>query len=228
MAAEQRAGISKVEGGIRGFDPITNLTAVGSGGEVKSMTSRLLDYLKSSGTTSLLTTLVAGGQAVPVSEVGLSSLMDTWIDLQRTEMEGEQSRLIRIIKSRGMAHSNQVREFLITETGIDLVDIYVAGDSSRSRAARANLERICRATLGDCYAIEVLDLLEHPELWRRHQVLATPTVIRRSPNPERRVIGDLSVTEQVLRGLDIPRSVKPAAGAVESTTRNEPPEVQRG
>jgi circadian clock protein KaiC len=51
--------------------------------------------------------------------------MGNWIDLQRTEMEGEQSRLIRIIKSRGIAHSNQVLEFLITETGIDLADVYV-------------------------------------------------------------------------------------------------------
>jgi len=119
------------------FDPISNLTAVGSFPEVKSMTSRLLDFLKTQGITSLFTTLVPGGQDAPGSEVGVSSLMDTWIDLERLETAGEQSRLIRIIKSRGMAHSNQVREFLITDTGIDLVDVYAGPSGMLTGTARA-------------------------------------------------------------------------------------------
>ena len=102
-------------------------------------------------------------------------------------------------------------------------DLYVVGDSPRYRVALANLERICGASLGEDYAIEVFDLLAHPELWRRHQVLATPTVIRRSPPPERRVIGDLSLTEQVLKGLDMPRPAEPAAEADSGA-----PEAQRG
>jgi circadian clock protein KaiB len=110
--------------------------------------------------------------------------------------------------------------------------LYVAGESPRSRAARENLERICRASLGNNYAIEVLDLLQHPELWREHQVLATPTAVRRSPEPERRVIGDLSVTDQVLKGLDIPgptgepgRQAVPEAG---TSTGQGNPEPQHG
>jgi circadian clock protein KaiB len=110
--------------------------------------------------------------------------------------------------------------------------LYVAGDSSRSRTARVNLERICRASLGNNYTIEILDLLEHPKLWRQHQVLATPTVIRRSPTPERRVIGDLSVTEQVLKSLDIPKlegqPAGPASPEAGSSVEIENPELNRG
>jgi circadian clock protein KaiC len=124
------------------FDPISNFTSVGSYTEVKSMTSRLLDIVKTGGITSLFTTLVAGGQycsdvRAPGSEAGVSSLMDTWIDLQSLESGGEQSRLIRIIKSRGMAHSNQLREFLITESGIELVDVYEGPSGMLTGTARA-------------------------------------------------------------------------------------------
>lgn len=129
--------IEEVQPQVAIFDPISNLTAVGSFLEVKSMTSRLLDLLKAQGITSLFTTLVAGGQAAPGREVGVSSLMDTWIDLERLETVGEQSRLIRIIKSRGMAHSNQVREFLITESGIEVVDVYAGPSGMLTGTARA-------------------------------------------------------------------------------------------
>ena len=127
------------------FDPISNLTAVGSYAEVKSMTSRLLDFLKSGGITSLFTTLAETGlgeQPAHVfdSRVGVSSLMDTWINLRRQENDGEQSRLIRIIKSRGMPHSNQVREFLITGSGVELVDVYLGPSGMLTGTARASEE----------------------------------------------------------------------------------------
>ena len=107
-------------------------------------------------------------------------------------------------------------------------ELYVAGDSPRSRAALANLERICRSSLGEDYAIEVLDLLQRPELWRRQQVLATPTVIRKAPAPQRRVIGDLSVTEQVLRGLDIPRPPSGPSALAAATGEDASREPGRG
>jgi len=107
-------------------------------------------------------------------------------------------------------------------------ELYVAGDTPRSRAALANLERICRASLGQDYAIEVLDLLKLPELWRRQQVLATPTVIRKAPAPERRVIGDLSVTEQVLKGLDIPRTPEGFPAPEEPAGERQSRELRRG
>ena len=100
-------------------------------------------------------------------------------------------------------------------------ELYVTGESARSRAALANLERICSASLGRDYSIRMFDLTENPELWRKHQLLATPAAIRRLPLPERRVIGDMSVEEQVLKGLGIP---KPAA----SQASTGMPEVSRG
>ena len=82
--------------------------------------------------------------------------------------------------------------------------LYVTGDTARSNSAISSLEQICKACLGNDYAIEVIDLFEHPELARRHQILAVPTVIRTYPLPEKRVIGDLSRPELVVAFLELP------------------------
>jgi circadian clock protein KaiB len=81
--------------------------------------------------------------------------------------------------------------------------LYVAGQTPKSIAAFANLRRICEAHLKDRYWIEVIDLQQQPELARIDQILAIPTLIRRLPEPVRRIIGDLSNTERVLVGLDL-------------------------
>ena len=82
--------------------------------------------------------------------------------------------------------------------------LYVTGDTARSDSAIRSLEQICNSHLGNDYAIEVIDLLEHPELARQHQILAVPTAIRTHPLPERRVIGDLSRQEMVVAFLELP------------------------
>jgi circadian clock protein KaiB len=82
--------------------------------------------------------------------------------------------------------------------------LYITGDAAGSVSTTNSLRQICDSHLGDDYAIEVIDLLEHPELARQHQILATPTVIRTFPLPERRVIGDLSIPELVVTFLDLP------------------------
>ena len=82
--------------------------------------------------------------------------------------------------------------------------LYVAGDTARSDSAFSSLEQICNSHLGNDYAIEVIDLLEHPELASQHQLLAVPTAIRTYPLPERRVIGDLSRPEPVVAFLELP------------------------
>lgn len=84
--------------------------------------------------------------------------------------------------------------------------LYVAGQTSRSIAALANLKRICEANLQGRYRIEVIDLLEHPQLARGDQILAVPTLVRKLPEPIRKLVGDLSDTESALVGLDL-RSV---------------------
>ena len=81
--------------------------------------------------------------------------------------------------------------------------LYVAGQTPRSRMALANLKRICEDHLADRYSIEVIDLLEQPQLSRGDQILAIPTLVRRLPKPMRKIIGDLSDTQRVLIGLDL-------------------------
>lgn len=108
-------------------DPITNLMSVGTLGEVGAMLTRLIDFLKGRATTAIFTSLTSGGDAPEQTEVGVSSLMDTWMLLRFLEENGERNRGLYVLKSRGMAHSNQVRELVMSDRGIELVDIYDAG-----------------------------------------------------------------------------------------------------
>jgi circadian clock protein KaiC len=126
------------------MDPITSLMAAGTDFETKGMVTRLVDYLKGSQITSLFTSLTHGGHALQQSEIAMSSLMDSWLLLQDVEGNGERNRVLYVIKARGMAHSNQVREFLISNRGIDLVDAYVGPSgvlTGSARAAQATREK---------------------------------------------------------------------------------------
>lgn len=81
--------------------------------------------------------------------------------------------------------------------------LYVAGQTPRSVAAFANLKKICEEHLAGQYSIEVIDLLKHPQLASGDQILAIPTLVRRLPEPVRKIIGDLSDTERTLVGLNL-------------------------
>lgn len=116
------------------FDPISNLITVGSSEEVKSMLTRLIDYLKSNQITTLSNSLTMIGQIE--TDVGVSSLMDTWIDLRSVESNGERNRTIDIVKTRGMYHSNQIREFKLTDEGIKIVDVYLGPAGMLTGSAR--------------------------------------------------------------------------------------------
>jgi circadian clock protein KaiC len=111
-------------------DPVTNLIAVGSELEVKAMLARLIDFMKLRQITTLFTSLTEGGGAAERTDLGVSSLMDVWMLLENREANGERNRAIQIVKARGMAHSNQIREFLMTDDGIRLVDISRRADGS--------------------------------------------------------------------------------------------------
>jgi circadian clock protein KaiC len=104
------------------MDPITNLISVGNEADVKSMLTRFIDFLKAHQVTSLFTSLTSPGASLERTEVGVSSLMDTWIVLKDIEGQGERNRRLSIVKSRGMAHSNQFREYKLTEHGLILED----------------------------------------------------------------------------------------------------------
>jgi circadian clock protein KaiC len=106
--------------------------------------TRLIDYLKAGQTTTLFTSLTQGGHALQQSESGMSSLMDSWILLQDFEGNGERNRVLYVLKARGMAHSNQIREFLISDHGIDVVDAYIGASgvlTGSARAAQNSLEK---------------------------------------------------------------------------------------
>ena len=117
-------------------DPITSLLTAGTDYETKGMVTRLIDFLKGSQVTSLFTSLTHGGHALQQSEIAMSSLMDAWLLLQDCEGNGERNRVLYVLKARGMAHSNQVREFLISSRGIDLVDAYTGPSGVLTGAAR--------------------------------------------------------------------------------------------
>jgi circadian clock protein KaiC len=121
-------------------DPISNLITVGSMGETRSMMTRLIDHIKSRGTTALFTNLTTMGDSLESTEVGVSSLMDTWILLRDIEAAGERNRGLYILKSRGMAHSNQIREFLISQNGIGLRDVYIGPAGVLTGSARLSQE----------------------------------------------------------------------------------------
>jgi circadian clock protein KaiC len=122
------------------LDPVSNLITIGDPEEVKMLLMRLVDLLKKDRITSLFTSLVVGSEDLEGTRIGVSSLMDTWILVRDIEREGERNRGLYLIKSRGMAHSNQVREFLLTERGVDLIDVYVGPGGMLTGAARVTQE----------------------------------------------------------------------------------------
>jgi len=126
------------------IDPITSLMGSGTDSEGKGMVTRLIDFLKAGQVTSLFTSLTQGGHALQQSEAAMSSLMDSWLLLQDFDGNGERNRVLYVLKARGMAHSNQIREFLISDRGVDLVDAYIGPSgvlTGSARAAQGALEK---------------------------------------------------------------------------------------
>jgi circadian clock protein KaiC len=126
------------------IDPITSLMDSGTDSERKGMVTRLIDYLKAGQVTSLFTSLTQGGSVLQQSEAAMSSLMDAWVLLQDFEGNGERNRVLYVLKARGMAHSNQIREFLISGHGIDVVDAYIGPSgvlTGSARVAQTALEK---------------------------------------------------------------------------------------
>ncbi|MFO7803108.1 MAG: circadian clock protein KaiC [Desulfovermiculus sp.] len=106
------------------IDPVSNLLQLGSPEEVKNLLTRLIDFLKSQGITTLVTELISGGNSMEATNTDISSLMDAWLLLRDLETDGERNRVLYVLKARGMSHSHQVREFVLSEEGISLLDVY--------------------------------------------------------------------------------------------------------
>ena len=126
------------------LDPISSLMSSGNVQEVKSMLVRLFDYLKMKEVTCVVTSL-SHGNAMEETAIGISSLIDTWFQLRDIEIAGERTRGLYLVKSRGMGHSNQVREFLITNNGIDLVPVAIGPNGVLTGSARLSQETQQRA-----------------------------------------------------------------------------------
>jgi circadian clock protein KaiC len=151
------------------IDPISNLITVGNINEVRSMLTRLIDFLKVSGITALFTALISARNSQhEMTEEGVSSLVDVWVSVRDLEGIGERNRGISILKARGMAHSNQVREFEVTPQGIQLLDVVIGPSGIVTGASRLTQQLQEQAlTLAAQQDIERRDR----ELERRRRVL---------------------------------------------------------
>ena len=103
-------------------DPISNLISVGTSIEVKAMLARLIDFMKVRKTSAMFTSLAVAEGHGTIADAGISSFMDTWLVLGNVEVNGERNRILHVLKSRGMSHSNQAREFVFTKGGLDLIE----------------------------------------------------------------------------------------------------------
>ena len=122
------------------IDPITNFASVGTRLEVKSMVTRLIDLFKTRQITAMFTSLTTGDSSPELSEVGVSSQMDAWLLLRNLESDGERNRGLYVLKARGIAHSNQIREFMLADHGAQLVDVYVGASGVLTGSARVAQE----------------------------------------------------------------------------------------
>jgi len=139
-------------------DPISNLMTSGTVNEVKSMLVRLIDFIKVNQITALFTDL-STADSTESTNVGVSSLMDTWILLKTLENNGERNRGIYVLKGRGIRHSNQIREFIITSNGINLIDAYSGADGVLTGTARVAQEALDNAS----------QILRNQETERKHR-----------------------------------------------------------
>lgn len=121
-------------------DPITNFASLGTQSEVNSMVTRLIDMIKSRRITAIFTSFTSADRSPDFSEVGVSSQMDTWLLLRNLECNGERNRGMYVLKSRGMAHSNQIRSFVLSDNGIQLLDVYVGSSGLLTGSARMTQE----------------------------------------------------------------------------------------
>jgi circadian clock protein KaiC len=117
------------------MDPVSDFLRVGTGADVSAMLTRQVDFLKSKGVTALFTSLSSDAEPAQ-GDQQLASLVDTWLLVKNMEGNGEHNRILYVLKSRGMAHSNQIREFVLTGQGIELADVYVGPQGVLTGSAR--------------------------------------------------------------------------------------------
>ena len=170
-------------------DPISNFISVGPNEDVLAMMMRLVDYLKCHQITAYFTHLSTAGDRLESTEMGISSIIDTWLLVRDIETDGERNRALYILKSRGMPHSNNVREFLLTDHGIELVDIYRGPRGVLVGSARIQHEK------SNNRAVAQLEL----DRQRKRQLIESKIAVLRS---ELDAIEDEYVPPQIDRSID--------------------------
>jgi circadian clock protein KaiC len=149
-------------------DPISNLITVGSRMEVKAMLTRLMDLLKSRQITSLFTSLTHASGSLEETDAHISSLADAWLLLRDLESSGERNRLLYVLKARGIAHSNQLREFRLTDHGFEIEDVYLGDGQVLTGTARQAQQAAEKAAA----LLRVEDLQRHKrDLERRREAV---------------------------------------------------------
>ena len=121
------------------------MLSVAARGDVQATLTRLVDHLKMQGITALMTHLTHGKTEHERTDAEISSIVDTWLLLVTLESSGERNRGLYVLKSRGMGHSNQIREFLLTDHGVELVDVYAGSGGVLTGSARLTQEAQERA-----------------------------------------------------------------------------------
>jgi circadian clock protein KaiC len=160
--------IEEMQPSVVVVDPASNLDTVATQSEVRSMLVRLVDFLKNKGITTLFTSLMVNMNDLD-AQVGISSLMDTWILLRNRETNGEHNRVLNILKARGIAHSSQVRELRLSDNGIELLDVYVGPQGMLTGTARIVREALDK--IEDSQQKEEIERLER-NLERKRQRIA--------------------------------------------------------
>jgi circadian clock protein KaiC len=208
-------------------DQMSALETTGSPIEIKAGMMRLIDFMKIRGLTAMYTDLTSDARTVALTDSGITSLVDTWLVVRDLELNGERNRGLHILKSRGMAHSNQVREFIMSERGIELKDIYIGpagmltGSARVAQEARERTEQVNRNEEVESQQLDLKrkhDALEGKIAALRAEYSAEESRIRRIISRDKQREDSLALDE-----VEMGRSRKhdtPKTGRVASARRN--------
>ena len=181
-------------------DPISNLQSAGSLDDSTNMLIRLIDFLRKKQITAFFVSLSAGGSvSLEMTDEGMSSLVDTWLLVRDIELGGERNRALYVLKSRGMAHSNQVREFLMTTKGIKLVSAYLGATGVLTGSARLSQEARDQADLR--IATEELERKKFALDHRRRAIEAQMEVLRAQFKAEEEEFAQATLSAQIKADL---------------------------
>jgi circadian clock protein KaiC len=208
-------------------DPISAFVGSGTQRDIYAMLLRLVDHLKTRGITALFTTLTHGLNETGVSDTGLSSLMDTWLLLFNREANGEFNRELYVLKSRGMAHSNQVREFVLTNDGIELRDVYIGAEGVLTGSAR--LVQAAREEAEILERKQAAERRERDAKRKRHQIEAQIAALRAEIEADEAEVALLTgEAEQRARQLETDRQGMSEGRAGRGSRKADQPRGRRG